>query len=279
MKTTRTVNAMNPIDTMTIEPRKPYAVVCLENPAYSRTEINPDNYIVNDRKLYQLAIAVVVRGLTTNYTKSGNAKMRELYNDAVAQSHAWDILDRWGVRNNSDAKSCPANLGTNQGYTSGDASDLIQSVALYLVDYLGRNILTAYDGDGRDKTGDKITILRGAFRVLRKEIYGHEQRQYKQVYVDDYESENGAIAVPFKWDIENTEQLDRTQDIIKILDLSDNQRAILYARLRGISLQDIAKDRGVSYQAVQNTLGKIAKKYLSRIGTKAPANLGEYFQD
>lgn len=279
MKTTKNKNPKTLSDTMAIESRKPYAVVRLENPAYSRTEINPDNYITNERKLYQLAIAVVVRGLSTNYTKSGNAKMRELYNDAVAQSHAWDFLDRWGVRTKSDAKSCPANLGTNQGYISGDASDLIQTVALYLVDYQGRNILTAYDGNGRDKSGEKITILRGAFRVLRKEIYGHEQRQYKQVYVDDYENENGVIAVPFRWDIENAEQLDRTQEVIKILDLSDNQRAILNARLCGVALQDIATKRGVSYQAVQNALSKIAKKYLTRIGTKAPANLEEYFQD
>ena len=36
---------------------------------------------------------------------------------------------------------------------------------------------------------------------IRKMIYRHEQRQYKQVYLTDYETEHGEIAVPSKWDM------------------------------------------------------------------------------
>lgn len=53
---------------------------------------------------------------------------------------------------------------------------------------------------------------------------------------------------------------------VKSLDLSDNQKYVFSLHLQGYSQKEIADIKGVSTQAIQQTLSKISIKYMKRYG-------------
>lgn len=155
----------------------------------------------------------------------------------------------------------------------GEGANLIQETALYLWQYNGKTLDDTTNDGQTDKDGNPISILRGAFRNIRALIYGHEQRQYKQVYLTDYETEHGEIAVPFMWDMPTYTDYITATEIITALELTENQKYILNKRLQGFSLQEIADTKNTSKQAIANTLAKIGKKYIALYGEIAVPTL------
>lgn len=208
-----------------------------------------ENNTITPETLQQMANAITIRALKTNYAKSANETIRNLLFDAIAFAH---------------------NPETAQG---GEGASLIQETALYLWQYNGKTLDDTTNDGQTDKDGEPITILRGAFRNIRKLIYGHEQRQYKQCYLEDYETENGEIAVPFMWDMPTYTDYVSTTEIITALELTENQKYILNKRLQGFSLQEIADTKNTSKQAIANTLAKIGKKYIALYGEIAVPTL------
>jgi len=199
---------------------------------------------ITAESLYPLAISVTVSALKTNYANSGNGKMLEMLIDVL--QYAKDFQN------------------------GGDGADLVQETCLYLWRYADKNLTDTIKISKTHKNGgnteDEITILRGAFRNINKLIYSHEKRQYKQVYITDYENNHGEIAVRPEWDIDTyTDIIDITERLNR-LQLTQNQYAILSKRLDGKSYADIASERGVTKQAVANTLEKIGKKYIAIYG-------------
>ena len=214
-----------------------------------KKQYHNDNNEITEETLQQIANAITIRALKTNLSKSGNKAIEQMYFDAVRYAK---------------------NPETAQG---GDGADLIQETAQYLWSYAGKSLLDT-TGDGQtDKNGEEITILRGAFRNIRKIIYAHEQRQFKQCYIEDYESEHGEIAVPVKWDVPTYNDYITITEIITALELTENQKYILNKRLQGYSLQSIADTKNTSKQAVANTLAKIGKKYIALYGEIAVPTL------
>lgn len=201
--------------------------------------------------LQQMANAITIRALKTNLAKSGNKMIENLLFDAINFAH---------------------NPTTANG---GEGASLIQETALYLWQYNGKELTDTTEDGQTDKDGEPITILRGAFRNIRALIYGHEQRLYKQVYLTDYENDNGEIAVPFMWDMPTYTDYITATEIITALDLTENQRYILNKRLQGLSLQEIADTKKTSKQAVANTLAKIGKKYIALYGEIAVPTLAK----
>ena len=209
---------------------------------------NDNNQITADT-VQQIANAVTIRALKTNLAKSGNKAIERMYFDAV---------------------SFAKNPETAQG---GDGADLIQETAQYLWSYAGKSLLDT-TGDGQtDKNGEEITILRGAFHNIRKIIYAHEQRQLKQCYIEDYESEHGEIAVPVKWDMPTYTDYITVTEIITALELNENQKYILNKKLQGYSNCDIARLKNVGESAIRNTLAKIGKRYIAIYGEIAVPTL------
>ena len=197
--------------------------------------------VIDADTLYNKAVAITTKAILTNYAKSGNAKMRELYWSCVEFAHGFKDDGNGGC-------------------------DLIQETALYLWGYHGK-LLTDTTGDGqKDKDGNPITILRGAFRNIRKYIYGHEQRQYKQVYITDYEGNHGEIIAPDEWGIDDYETLVTVQSVIESMNLTKVQSDILSLRMRGKSIHECAEIRGKSRQAVIKTMGQIRTKYIDLYG-------------
>lgn len=209
---------------------------------------NESNTITADT-LQQMANAITIRALKTNLAKSGNKTIEQMYFDAVRFAH---------------------NPETAQG---GEGANLIQETALYLWGYVGKSLEDTTTDGQTDKDGNPITILRGAFRNIRKIIYGHEQRQYKQVYLTDYESEHGEIAVPFMWDMPTYTDYITTTEILTALELSENQKYILNKKLQGMSNCEIARLKNVGESAIRNALAKIGKKYIALYGEIAVPTL------
>lgn len=214
-----------------------------------KKQFHNENNTITPETLQQMSNAITIRALKTNYAKSANETIRNLLFDAIAFAH---------------------NPETAQG---GEGASLIQETALYLWQYNGKTLNDTTTDGQTDKDGNPITILRGAFRNIRKLIYGHEQRQYKQLYLTDYENDHGEIAVPFEWDTPTYTDYITTTEILTALELTENQKYILNKRLQGYSLQEIADTKNTSKQAIANTLAKIGKKYIALYGEIAVPTL------
>ena len=214
-----------------------------------KKQFHNENNQITPETLQQMANGITIKALKTNLAKSGNKMMEQMLFDAIRFAH---------------------NPETAQG---GEGANLIQETALYLWQYNGKNLDDTTNDGQTDKDGEPITILRGAFRNIRKLIYGHEQRQYKQCYLEDYETKNGEIAVPFMWDMSTYTDYVSTTEIISALELTENQKYILHKRLQGFSLQEIADTKNTSKQAIANTLAKIGKKYIALYGEIAVPTL------
>lgn len=214
-----------------------------------KKQFHNENNAITPETLQQIANAITIKALKTNFSNSGNKMIEKMLFNAVAFA-----------RNPETAQS-------------GNGADLIQETALYLCQYIGQSLDDTTNDGQTDKDGNPITILRGAFRNIRKLIYGHEQKQYKQLYLTDYETENGEIAVPFLWDIPTYTDYITVTEIITALELTENQKYILNKRLQGCDLAEIARLKNVSYQSIQNTLAKIGKKYIALYGEIAVPTL------
>ena len=214
-----------------------------------KKQFHNENNAITPETLQQMANAITIRALKTNYAKSANETIRELLLDAIAFAH---------------------NPETAHG---GEGASLIQETALYLWGYNGKTLDDTTNDGQTDKDGNPISILRGAFRNIRSLIYGHEQRQYKQCFLEDYETENGEIAVPFLWDMPTYTDYITVTEIITALELTENQRYILNKRLQGVSVREIARLKGVYPNAIENALAKIGKKYIALYGEIAVPTL------
>ena len=89
---------------------------------------------------------------------------------------------------------------------------------------------------------------------------------YKQTYIEDYENENGEIAVPIEWDIDNYTDFVRIDEIIDSLNLTNNQYQVLSLRMRGYSPEKCGKKKGCSRQNINKVLEQVRKKYIAMYG-------------
>lgn len=209
-------------------------------------QYNEQTKTIDATTIYAKADAIAIRAILTDWTKSGNEMMRKLYHSAV----------NFAMSDHTDDDG-------NGG------ADIIQDTALYLWQYHGKS-LDDTTGDGQtDKDGKAISILRGAFRNIGATIKRNRQREYKQVYLEDYENENGQIAVPFEWDIDNYTDFVRIDEIIDSLELTANQYQVLSLRLRGYSPEKCGEKKGCSRQNINKVLEQIRKKYIAQYGMPA----------
>lgn len=214
-----------------------------------KKQFHNENNTITPETLQQMSNAITIKALKTNLAKSGNKMIEQMLFDAVRFAH---------------------NPETTQG---GEGASLIQETALYLWGYNGKTLDDTTTDGQTDKDGNPITILRGAFRNIRKLVYGHEQRQYKQVYLTDYETENGEISVPFLWDIPTHTDYVSIMEIITALELTENQKYILNKKMQGFSNCEIARLKNVGESAIRNALAKIGKKHIALYGEIAVPTL------
>ena len=219
-------------------------------------DIDASTPVIDADTLYNKAIAITIRAILTNYcggtvpknvdeehpnNRGGNTKMRELYYSAIA--FARDFSD-----------------------DGNGGADMVQDVACYLWRYNGKTLDDEVTDGQTDRDGNTITILRGAFRAVGKSIYAHAQREYKRIFIEDYEGEHGQIAIPAMWDVEDIETYARMVEVVKALELTDTQHQVLVMRFHGMSTYEIAEKRGVTQRAIAKTLKQIQTRYTELYG-------------
>lgn len=251
MKHTNTANTLTPyaqyqkaLASGKVERIPTHIVDKLEVIATEREQTERDNIISADT-LENKATAITIRALLTTYTASGNNTIRAMLFDAIDYAH--------------------------DHANGGDGADLIQDTALYLWGYNGKSLEDNTEDGQTDKEGNSITILRGAFRNIHRKIDRHRAIQLKSVYITDYEKEHGEIKVPFEWDVDSCEDLTTINNIINSLNLTANQYQVLNLRLRGMSYESCAHNKGCSKQNIAKVLDQVRTKYVTLYGV--PSNV------
>lgn len=209
-------------------------------------QYNEQTKTIDATTLYAKADAIAIRAILTDWTKSGNDMMRKLYHSAVNYA-----------------------LSDHTDDDGNGGADVIQETVLYLWQYNGKELTDTTEDGQTDKNGEPITILRGAFRNIGATIKRNRQREYKQIYLTDYENDNGEIAVPFEWDIDNYTDFVRIDEIIDSLGLTPNQYQVLNLRMRGMSMEQCATAKGCAKSNIFKVLDQIRKKYIALYGIPA----------
>jgi len=191
--------------------------------------------IITANNLQTLSQIIALKDLKTVYAKSGDKMIYNLFVGAVN-----DILATCNLSN----------------ATFSDGMDIIQDVALYLCNYIGKSL---QDSNGlKDKNGNDITILRGAFMYINKIIHKHRQIELKRDYIDDLNGND--LQVPFLWDIDNITDYTTIFDIIDSLDLTTQQQRILNARLQGLGYKAISQKLSISIATIRTHLARLQDK-------------------
>ena len=191
--------------------------------------------IITANNLQTIAQIIALKDLKTVYAKSGDKMIYNLFVGAVN-----DIVATCNLSN----------------ATFSDGMDIIQDIALYLWHYNGKSL---QDSNGlKDKNGNDISILRGAFLHINKIIHNHRQYELKRVYIDDLNGND--LQVPFLWDIDNITDYTTIFDIIDSLDLTTQQQRILNARLQGLGYKAISQKLSISIATIRTHLARLQDK-------------------
>lgn len=192
--------------------------------------------------IYQKSNSIAIAALLTNYQKSGSKYTHRLYISAVKYAKSGNITD-----------------------DGNGGADIVQAVALYLSQYMDRDITDLDDSGAEDANGDPITILRGAFRSVQRVIKARRTTVSKVAFLEDYD-DGALIRVPHEWDIDSVCDLHTIRNKIDSLHLTTTQKYILVLRLQGKGIREIARIRDVSHVAIIKTISQIQAKYISLYG-------------
>lgn len=151
------------------------------------------------------------------------------------------------------------------GYALTDAYDIAQTATAFLCEHLDKYL---HDTLTVGNKSVEISVLRGCFRAVNRYIMSNRQKQYKQVYLDDYNG-NELVAPPL-WDMPKYDDLAKVIDTINAMKLSSMEKRILHLRLQGFGLytqggvtsnHEIARHLGISRNTVIVYLKRIQAKY------------------
>lgn len=234
---------------------------------------------ITEATIWQMSIAITVKALRTNLSRSGHGFIEKMYIDAVRYARKIEryihegetySLKNWIPTYHKELNDNEANDLNKPSIANcdvwddlaQDGADLVQDTATYLSQYLGAKLTDKVTDGRKNKQGETVNILTGAFYNLRAIIYGHEKREFKCQYLDDYDEEGEILRVPFMWDVPQKSQLERIYELMKLLDLTPVQANVLWLRMRNLSLAQIGDIKGCSKQAVAYTLKQVQAKAL-----------------
>lgn len=198
--------------------------------------------IITAENVQSLGERIAVRALKTCYQKGGQPFIYTLYCGLIA-----DITEN-----------------KKTGAPLSDGYDIAQTASAFLCDYIGKTLQDTTTDGQTDKDGQPVSILRACFRAVNRYIMGERQREYKRAYVDEIDEKTGATLyyeIPEFWDIPTATDYKTVTAKIAEMKLSMNEKRVLTYRLRGVSLEGIARIIGADKRNVTT--------YLQRIRTKA----------
>lgn len=198
--------------------------------------------VITAENVQTIGERIAIRALKTCYQKGGQPFIYSLYCGIVA-----DITEN-----------------KKTGAPLSDGYDIAQTACAYLCEYIGKGLHDKTADGQTDKDGNPVTILRACFRAVNRYIMGERQREYKRIYVDEIDEKTGATLyyeIPEFWDIPTATDYKTVTAKIAEMKLSMNEKRVLTYRLRGVSLEGIARIIGADKRNVTT--------YLQRIRTKA----------
>lgn len=209
-------------------------------PAVIADTANPAEIITADN-VQTMGERIAVRALKTCYQKGGQPFIYALYCGLVA-----DITEN-----------------KKTGAPLSDGYDIAQTASAFLCEYIGKTLQDATTDGQTDKDGNPVTILRACFRAVNRYIMGERQHEYKRLYVDEIDEKGNALyyEIPEFWDLPTATDYKTVTAKIAEMKLSMNEKRVLIYRLRGVSLEGIARIIGADRRNVTT--------YLQRIRTKA----------
>lgn len=218
-----------------------------KNSAGKKITMKSTNYTntITADTIYQKANSIAIKAIKTNWKASGSKFCHKLFISA-----------------------CVYAMSDNVDDDGNGGADIIQTVALYLAPYIGRDITDLNDDGEIGDDGEPVSILYGAFRAANKVLKRNRKIAAKVAFLEDYE--NGAfVRVPREWDIDSVYDLREIEGKIDSLNLTETQKSVLNARLQGASIREIARRRGVSHVAIIKTISQIQAKYIAIYGKPA----------
>lgn len=215
--------------------------------------------VITAENFYNLAQIITVKALKTNLASGKGLTMAEyekrLKENTLPKSNGGQFEYLWRIYT-----GLIKDIAEKTFYSDG--ADIVQTVALYLWQNVGKKTTDENTDGEKCKDGTTADIWRTAFRVANRYIMGERQKVYKCVYVDDY-NENGErlyYEIPENYDIDTAHDYKTFTAIISALNLTDRQAQILKYRLRGLAVDDTQRKNGQPTQAKNNSMRTIAQK-------------------
>lgn len=140
-----------------------------------------------------------------------------------------------------------------------DGSDVLSEVCLVINAFCNKGFRLI---DVVEYNGKQATIKKLCYNAVNNYINAQKKILAKTVYVDEID-ENGErvyIPIPKGWDVDNVDELKALLAYIDRLELTTIQRKTLFLRLKGYSIEKIAKLEKRQVNAIQCRVELIRKK-------------------
>lgn len=123
------------------------------------------------------------------------------------------------------------------GYVLSDYYDLVQDVALFLCEHLGKYL---DDHLYTSKKGKAVTIKIECYYIIKRELYKRYSIGIKNFSLDAFRYMKDPKDFTATVDTEIEASYDRAEKIISLMNLGEKHLLVLNARLQGISYTQIA---------------------------------------
>ena len=147
-------------------------------------------------------------------------------------------------------------------YTVSDGYDYAQIAVCFLCQFMGRCVDEIY---GKDKKGKDITIRTACYREVDLHLMRYRRKAQKTEYIafEDYKALPADPADCFGKEEENYEKADA---LVKALNLSDLELAILECYVNGMVQGEVCAALGIGRGTIHHRKASIRKRYYARFG-------------
>ena len=225
----------------------------VEKAVCARTKLSPDDYVIRDDTMFNLAVSATLKALRLLMMYWGKPRVFELYYSVLS-----DVHRHMGVT----------------GVAFGDGIDLVNEAALVFARYKKAaeprevNSLQELSDCSVKRSGEKRDIYGEAVYAVQNIVIPNLRKSTKLTYLEDLD-ENGHpiyLSVDSNLQISSVDELEYFDEAIDELCSSNNKQEhdtlekTLVARLGGYSIHQIAKQRSTACSRVRDTMRKLQKR-------------------
>lgn len=225
----------------------------VEKAVCARTKLSPDDYVIRDDTMFNLAVSATLKALRLLMAYWGKPRVFELYYSVLS-----DVHRHMGVA----------------GVAFGDGMDLVNEAVLIFARYKKAaeprevNSLQELSDCSVKRNGEKRDIYGEAVYAVQRIVVPDVRKSTKLTYLEDLD-ENGHpiyLSVDSNLQISSVDELEYFDEAIDELCSSNNKREhdtlekTLIARLGGYSIHQIAKKRHTAPSQVRKTMRKLQKR-------------------